>query len=103
MVSTRRYVLAALLSSPALAMTGINLAAAQPTLGLDLTPDCHDGDEHTVAQTEGPYFKPNAPPKRNLAADAPRGERMTIGGLARRRDRHLRHRRLQAEGLSIRR
>jgi protocatechuate 3,4-dioxygenase beta subunit len=81
MVSTRRSVLAALLASPALAMTEINFAAAQPTLGLDLTPDCHDGDERTVAQTEGPYFKPSAPLKRNLAADAPRGERMTIGGL----------------------
>jgi protocatechuate 3,4-dioxygenase beta subunit len=81
MASTRRSVLAALLASPALAMTGINFAAAQPTLGLDLTPDCHDGDEHTVPQTEGPYFKPSAPLKRNLAADAPRGERMTIGGL----------------------
>jgi protocatechuate 3,4-dioxygenase beta subunit len=80
MASTRRSVLAALLASPA-AMTGINFAAAQPTLGLDLTPDCHDGDEHTVPQTEGPYFKPSAPLKRNLAFDAPRGERMTIGGL----------------------
>jgi protocatechuate 3,4-dioxygenase beta subunit len=81
MVSTRRSVLAAVLASPALAMTGINFAAAQPTLGLDLTPDCHDGDERTVAQTEGPYFKPSAPLKRNLAADAARGEKMTIGGL----------------------
>jgi protocatechuate 3,4-dioxygenase beta subunit len=61
-------------------MIGINRTTAQPAFGLDLTPDCHDGDDHTIAQTEGPYFKPNAPLKQNLAADAPRGEKMAIGG-----------------------
>ena len=81
MASTRRSVLAALIASPVLAMADSDLSAAAPTFGLDLTPDCHDGDEHTVAQTEGPYFKPDAPLKRDLAVDAPRGERMTIGGL----------------------
>ena len=81
MASTRRSVLAALVASPVLAMGNNDLSAAAPTFGLDLTPDCHDGDEHMVAQTEGPYFKPNAPLKRDLAVDAPRGERMTIGGL----------------------
>jgi protocatechuate 3,4-dioxygenase beta subunit len=80
MSSTRRNILAALLASPVLAMIGINRTAAQPNFGLDLTHDCHDGDDHTVAQTEGPYFKPNAPLKQNLVADAPRGEKMTIGG-----------------------
>jgi len=81
MASTRRSVLAALIASPVLAMADNDLSAAAPTFGLDLTPDCRDGDEHTVAQTEGPYFKPNAPLKRDLAVDAPGGERMTIGGL----------------------
>ena len=81
MASTRRSVLAALIASPVLAMADSDLSAAAPTFGVDLTPDCHDGDEHTVAQTEGPYFKPNAPLKRDLAVDAPSGERMTIGGL----------------------
>ena len=81
MASTRRSVVAALIASPFLAMGNNDLSAAAPTFGLDLTPDCRDGDEHTVAQTEGPYFKPNAPLKRDLAVDAPSGERMTIGGL----------------------
>jgi protocatechuate 3,4-dioxygenase beta subunit len=80
MSSTRRNILTALLASPALAMIEINRTAAQPALGLELTPHCHDGDDHTVAQTEGPYFKPNAPLKQNLGVDAPRGEKMTIGG-----------------------
>ena len=81
MSSTRRNILAALLASPALAMIETNRIAAQPARGLDLTPDCHDGDNHTLAQTEGPYFKPNAPLKQNLTLDTPRGEKITIGGL----------------------
>ena len=81
MIPTRRSILAALLTSPALALSEVNLTAAESTLRLDLTPDCHDGEAHTVAQTEGPYFKPNAPLKRDLALDAPKGERITIGGL----------------------
>src|SRR6516164_9997872 len=72
MISTRRSILAALLASPALGLTEINFTSADTTLDLDLTPDCHDGDERTVAEAEGPYFKPNAPLKRDLAADAPR-------------------------------
>ena len=81
MASTRRSVLAALMASPVLAMADNDLSAAAPTFGLDLTPACRDGDEQTVVQTEGPYFKPNAPLKRDLAVDAPGGEPMTIGGL----------------------
>ena len=57
MASTRRSVLAALIASPVLAMADSDLSAAAPTFGVDLTPDCHDGDEHTVAQTEGPYLQ----------------------------------------------
>ena len=80
MVCTRRSVFAGLLASPVLA-TRITLSAAQSGPNLNPTPDCHAGDDHTVAQTEGPYFKPDSPLKRDLAADAPRGERMSIGGL----------------------
>ena len=80
MASTRRSVLAALIASPVLATADSDLSAAAPTFGLDLTPDCRSGDEHTVVQTEGPYFKPDAPLKRDLAVDAPRGERIIIGG-----------------------
>ena len=80
MASTRRSVLAALIASPVLVMADSELSAAAPTFGLDLTPACRDGDEQTVVQTEGPYFKPNAPLKRDLAVDAPRAGRITIGG-----------------------
>jgi len=67
MSSKRRNILTALLASPALALIETNRIAAQPARGLDLTPDCHDGDNHTSAQTEGPYFKPNAPLSRGCA------------------------------------
>ena len=53
---TRRRVLLA----GALAATGFALdeAVAEP---LAATPQCHDGDEATARQTEGPYFKPSSP------------------------------------------
>ena len=48
---TRRGVLGAL----AAAGFAFDDAFAQP---LTPTPQCHDGDEPTIRQTEGPYFKP---------------------------------------------
>src|SRR5262249_33175531 len=38
-------------------------AFAQP---LAPTPQCHDSDEPTVRQTEGPYFKPSSPLRADL-------------------------------------
>src|SRR5262249_1066211 len=56
---TRRRVLGAL------AATGFAFddALAAP---LAATPACHDGDEPTVRQTEGPYFKPSSPLRADL-------------------------------------
>jgi protocatechuate 3,4-dioxygenase beta subunit len=36
--------------------------------GLDPTPSCHDHDEPTLAETEGPYFKPHSPLRGDLRA-----------------------------------
>ena len=60
---TRRRLLAA----SALAVTGLVFddACAQP---LSPTPQCHDGDDPTVRQTEGPYFKPSSPQRADLCA-----------------------------------
>ena len=81
MLSTRRAVLSGLLAGPTLAPFGIDAAAAQGfPPQLDPTPSCGDAPQPTLAQTEGPYFKPDAPLRRDLAADAPHGERMTIAG-----------------------
>jgi protocatechuate 3,4-dioxygenase beta subunit len=78
---TRRAVLSALAASSAISLVGAQAATAQQLPdGLALTPECRDGDQPTIAQIEGPYFTPNAPLKRDLAADAPAGERILIGG-----------------------
>ena len=56
---TRRGVLGAL------AATGFAFddVFAQP---LTPTPQCHDGDEPTIRQSEGPYFKPSSPLRADL-------------------------------------
>src|SRR5262249_55135700 len=56
---TRRRVLGAL----AAAGFAFDDAFAQP---LAPTPQCHDSDEPTVRQTEGPYFKPSSPRRADL-------------------------------------
>jgi protocatechuate 3,4-dioxygenase beta subunit len=80
MQSTRRSILAAFLSAAALPVTSSHPAGAQAPPVLEPTPECGNGGEPTIAQTEGPYFKPDAPLKRNLAVDAPNGERITLAG-----------------------
>ena len=68
---TRRRLLAA----GAFAMTGIigdGGAAAEP---LPVTPQCHDGDEPTVRQTAGPYFKPSSPAARRSRRARQQGAR----------------------------
>ncbi len=78
---TRRAVLSAFAASSAMSLAGVQAALAQQLPdSLTLTPQCRDGDEPTIAQIEGPYFTPNAPLKRDLAADVPTGERILIGG-----------------------
>jgi hypothetical protein len=39
------------------------------------TPQCHDGDEPTVRQGDGPYFKPNSPERFNLVEAGTRSAR----------------------------
>jgi protocatechuate 3,4-dioxygenase beta subunit len=57
--TTRRGVLGAL----AAAGFAFDDALAAP---LAATPACHDGDEPTVRQTDGPYFKPSSPLRADL-------------------------------------
>ena len=46
---------------------------------LPQTPSCGAGDAPTIAQTEGPFYKPRTPQKRDFRPDAP-GEAMTLIG-----------------------
>ncbi|MFD3875560.1 carbohydrate-binding protein [Streptomyces sp. NPDC058623] len=54
-------------------------AAAEGILP-ELTPACDDGDEPTVPQTEGPYFKPNSPRRTSLVTASTPGTRLTVSG-----------------------
>src|SRR5260370_13384818 len=57
------------------AVLGAGVFAAGSLLGIDgslaqaplpPTPACHDGDEATLRQTEGPFFKPTSPERAEL-------------------------------------
>jgi protocatechuate 3,4-dioxygenase beta subunit len=45
-----------------------------------LTPACHDGDEPTLAQTEGPFFKPRSPERADLIEPGMKGRPMILSG-----------------------
>jgi protocatechuate 3,4-dioxygenase beta subunit len=72
---TRRRLLAA----SALAMSGfvVDDAWAQQ---LPPTPQCSDGDEPTVRQTEGPYFKPSSPQRADLVEPNGRARPVELSG-----------------------
>ncbi len=72
---TRRRLLAA----SALAMTGLSLQDAWAQR-LPATPQCHDGDEPTVRQGEGPYFKPSSPQRADLVEPNGKGRLVELSG-----------------------
>src|ERR1700682_6390496 len=55
-----------------LASSGLGLAIGYPALTFAQsaapTAQCHDADEATIRQTEGPYFKPSSPQRAYLVA-----------------------------------
>src|SRR5262245_20239926 len=71
---TRRGVLGAL----AAAGFAFDDALAQP---LAPTPQCRDGDEPTVRQTEGPYFKPSSALRADLVELGSAARRVELSGL----------------------
>src|SRR4029453_602335 len=44
------------------------------------TPACDDGDDPTLAQTEGPYFTPNSPQRASLVEAGMGGQRLVVAG-----------------------
>jgi protocatechuate 3,4-dioxygenase beta subunit len=68
--------------------TGFFVATA-PVLALDgafaqqdhaPTPACHDGDEATIQETEGPYFKPRSPHRTDLREPGMAGRPVELSG-----------------------
>lgn len=45
-----------------------------------LTPACHDGDEPTLAETEGPFFKPRSPERADLIEAGTKGRPIVLAG-----------------------
>ncbi|MBP0453296.1 dioxygenase [Kitasatospora sp. RG8] len=69
-------------TAPLLVGGGVALARDRAGTGElpGLTPACHDDDEPTIEQTEGPYFKPNSPLRTSLITDSTPGTRLTVSG-----------------------
>ena len=72
-IFTRRGLLtaAAVLTLPDFAVAQTDLAA---------TPACHDGDEPTVRETEGPFFKPSSPQRTDLREGGLAGRPLDVTG-----------------------
>jgi protocatechuate 3,4-dioxygenase beta subunit len=68
-----------LLAVSALAVTGLVFddAAGQQ---LPATPQCKDGDEPTVRQTAGPFFKPSSPQRADLVEPNTKGRLVDLSG-----------------------
>jgi protocatechuate 3,4-dioxygenase beta subunit len=61
---------------------GWQLSCADAALTQELapTPSCRDGDEPTVRQTEGPFFKPRSPECSDLREPGAGGRRFELSG-----------------------
>lgn len=74
---TRRAILGAGVFAAG-SLLAIDGSAAQT--GLAPTPACHDGDAATLAQTEGPYFKPSSPERVELLEEGIAGQPIELVG-----------------------
>jgi protocatechuate 3,4-dioxygenase beta subunit len=61
---------------------GFELSCADGALTQELppTPACHDGDEPTVRQSEGPFFKPRSPERSDLREPNAGGRPFELSG-----------------------
>jgi protocatechuate 3,4-dioxygenase beta subunit len=61
---------------------GLELSSAGAVLAQELapTPSCRDGDEPTVRQSEGPFFKPSSPERGDLREPGAPGRNFELSG-----------------------
>ncbi len=68
----------------ALASSSLGLAIGYPPLTFAQsaapTPQCRDGNQATIRQTEGPYFKPSSPLRADLVEPDSKGRLVEISG-----------------------
>jgi hypothetical protein len=77
--TSRRQILCSALASTSL---GLIISYSPLTLAQSAvsTPQCHDGDEATVREAEGPYFKPSSPQRSNLVERNTKGRLVELNG-----------------------
>jgi protocatechuate 3,4-dioxygenase beta subunit len=76
-IPTRRAVLGAGVFAAG-SLLAIDASVAEAPLAL--TPECRDGDAATVAQTEGPFFKPSSPERLELIEEGMAGQPIELVG-----------------------
>jgi len=81
---TRRIVLGAGAFAAGSLLLGIGNGVAQAQLSP--TPACHDGDEPTLPQTAGPFFKPSSPERIELLEAGMAGQPIELAGFVLSRD-----------------
>jgi protocatechuate 3,4-dioxygenase beta subunit len=61
---------------------GWELSCANAVLAQELavTPSCRDGDEPTIRETEGPFFKPRSPERSDLREPGSKGDPLELSG-----------------------
>jgi len=87
-INRRRFQQLGIATAAALAIPGLNLAAAEgtpeatPAPYVPATPECGDGDEDelTIMQSEGPYFTPNSPERTSLIEEGMTGDHFIVTG-----------------------
>jgi protocatechuate 3,4-dioxygenase beta subunit len=73
----RRFLLDTGMLAAAWELSGADVA---PTQELTPTPSCHDGDEPTIRETEGPFFKPRSPERSDLREANTKGSHIELSG-----------------------
>src|SRR5213080_1167542 len=77
---SRRQILRSALASS----SSLGLAITYPALTFAQsaapTPQCHDGDEATIRQMDGPYFKPGSPQRADLVEPDSNGRLIELDG-----------------------
>ncbi len=74
-IPTRRRLLAASAAAGAVLSFSRVASAEAP-----LTPACHEGEEPTLAETEGPFFKPRSPERADLIEPGIKGRPIVLAG-----------------------
>jgi protocatechuate 3,4-dioxygenase beta subunit len=71
-----------ILETGVLAAAGLVVAeGASEGQALPATPSCHDGEEATLPQTEGPFFKPRSPQRNDLREPGIMGRPVELSGV----------------------